>query len=118
MKDKKFVYTRKDANIFSKVGIDLAVYPTVSEYSNSVYIEVEKGHYEEFYNKKSWFVYYVIEGKGSFFIDEKEYKVKSTDMVSIPPMHKIYYKGKMKLLLTVTPPYNENDEVHVRMVDV
>lgn len=82
-----------------------------------VYIEVEEGHFQEFYDKKSTFVYYIIEGKGTFYLDEKKTSVEATDLVIIPPMTKIYYFGKMKMTLTTVPAWQAENEVHVRFIE-
>ena len=97
-----------------KHGIDLWVYPEINEHAELAHIQVQSGHFEEFYDKVSTFTYYIIEGQGTFFLDEKPYQVVAGDFLSIPPNTKIYYLGKMKMVLVTTPPWKAENEVHVR----
>jgi len=109
--------TRSEAETKEKFGIKLWVYKTGSEEAGVVYIEVEKGHLEEFYHKTSTFVYQVLEGEGTFYLDGQPTSVEATDVMVVPPMTKIYYMGKMKLMLVTTPAWKEEDEVHVRYIE-
>lgn len=109
--------TRDLAEIKEKYGIKLWVHKTKSQQAGVVYIEVEKGHLEEFYHKTSTFVYYVLDGEGTFYLNERATPVKATDVIVLSPMTKIYYMGKMKLLLVTTPAWKEKDEVHVRYIE-
>ena len=110
--------TKQEADTKSKFGIDLWVYKTNSKKVGFVYIEVTKGHLEEFYNKVSTFIYYVVEGEGKFFLDGVETLVSATDLIVIPPNTKIYYLGKMKLNLITTPAWSAENEVHVRDIKI
>lgn len=106
-----------DAVAKSKHGINLWAYDSETPGAELVYIEVEKGHFEEFYNKKSTLLYYVIDGYGTFYLDGKPEPATRGDMVVIKPKIKCYYLGKMRLALVSTPAWNEDDEVHVRFID-
>jgi mannose-6-phosphate isomerase-like protein (cupin superfamily) len=108
--------TQKEAQSKQKYGIDLKVYPMTNKKIGLVYIDVKAGHFEEFFHKKSTFTYYVLEGKGEFYLNGKKIKVKATDVVTIPPKTKIYYLGKMKLILITTPAWEYKHEVHVRNI--
>lgn len=110
--------TKQEAETKSKVGIDLWVYKTGTEKAGLAYIEVAKGHSEEFYNKVSTFIYYVFEGEGTFFLDGVETPAKATDVIVIPPNTKIYYLGQMKLLLVTAPAWAAENEVHVRNIEI
>jgi mannose-6-phosphate isomerase-like protein (cupin superfamily) len=109
-------YPRKKAKLKNKHGIKLWVYRVNRKEAGVAYIEVKDGHFEEFYNKKSTFIYYIIEGKGVFYLDGKKTPAKATDLIVIPPMTKIYYLGKMKMTLTNIPSWRAKDEVHVRVI--
>lgn len=109
--------TKKQTKLKSKFGINLRVYETKYRQAEFVYIEVKKGHFEEFYNKVSTMFYYVLEGKGKFFLNGVATPVKATDLLVIPPKTKIYYLGKMKLILVTAPAWSAKDEVHVRYID-
>lgn len=96
-----------------KFGADLAVYPNINDYG-IVLISTETGHNEEFLNLKSTFTYVVIEGEGSFFLDNEEIKVKNGDMISIEPNTRIYYRGKLKMFLITNPAWKQENEVETK----
>ena len=111
------VFHDKDAEHFSKHGIDLTLYNEDLASVNVVKIHVEEGHYEEFYNKVSDFVYSIIDGTGIFVLNGEKYEVASGDLVVAQAGTRIYYFGKMDMILSVAPAFNEADEVHVRFVE-
>jgi len=96
-----------------KFGIKLDVYPEFGR-SGIVVVETEAGHNQEFYDKASTFHYIILEGTGSFFLDDQEVKVFKGDQISIKPNTRIYYKGKMKLILITTPPWQAENEVETK----
>lgn len=100
-----------------KHGVNLCVYPVGREEAGVVYIEVDEGHFEEFYRKVSTFIYYIIEGEGTFYLNGEAVTVKAADCIVITPMTTIYYLGKMKMTLTTVPAWNEENEVHVRYIE-
>ncbi len=113
-------FTKSDKDTIkpiSKHGITLWAYNTNSPAFGIVDIEVEKGHFEEFYHKTSTFHYHILDGEGIFYLNDKATPVKSGDSITIPPLAKIYYKGRMKMILVTAPAWNAEDEVHVRDID-
>lgn len=102
----------------SKHGIKLAAYDSYDEVpeANTCFVSCEKGHFQEFYDKKSSFIYYIIKGSGTFYLNGKPVKAKATDLIVAKPKTKIYYLGKMKMLLTVVPSWQAENEVHVRFM--
>jgi mannose-6-phosphate isomerase-like protein (cupin superfamily) len=114
---KKYKYTADQVDKFSKHGIDLTVYNEGVKEANVVHVQVEEGHFQEFYDVESTFIYYIIQGKGIFYLDDKKVEVKATDLVVIPPKTKIYYFGKMEMVLTVAPAFDPDNERHVRFID-
>lgn len=114
----KYVYKNSEARKFLKYGIDLAVYEVDSKPdAEVVYEEVEIGHHQEWYSDRSTYQWFVIEGKGTFVINGEQFDVEEKDLVAVPPNNKMYYFGKMKMLLITSPPYNEEHEHHVRDID-
>ena len=113
----KYKYTVEEANKFNKHGIDLTVYPTDIESANVVHVSVEKGHFQEFYDKESWYIYYIYEGSGKFVLNDEKIKVEATDLLAIPPKTRIHYFGKMKMVLTVSPAFKPENEVHVKFIE-
>lgn len=110
----KYIFTKKESAQINKHGIDLTIYEGKSETASVVRISCKKGHFEEFYNKISTFIYYIISGEITFFLNGEPHKAEQDDLVVIPPNTKIYYKGQAEMLLTVSPSWKEENEVHVR----
>lgn len=102
-----------DAHAEEKFGIALRVYP-ITETCEAVLVETAAGHRQEFYHKTSTFHYLVVEGFGSFFLDDDRVDVHAGDRLSIAPYTRIYYKGCMKLVLITTPPWAPEGEVETR----
>lgn len=110
-------YSKSETTSMSKHGIDLTLFPDHCPNAEIAVVNVEKGHFQEFYHKSSWFLYYIQTGSGRFFLDGVETKAESGDLVAVPPMTKIYYFGKMSMILVTSPVWNEENEVHVRFID-
>jgi len=108
--------TRQQTTWKNKFGADLWVYRVNRQEVGVTYIQVKKGHFEEFANKKSTFSYYIIKGSGTFYLNRKAMRVKATDLIVAPPKTKIYYKGTMQMLLVTTPAWRAKNEVHVRYI--
>ena len=113
----KYKFTHQDANRFTKHGINLAVYGEDVPAANLVYVEVEVGHLEEFYDDESTYMYLIFEGSGTFVLNDEKVEAQAKDLIVIPPKTRIHYFGKMKMALCVTPAFNEEREHHVRMVE-
>lgn len=113
----KYKFTAGEASKFNKHGIDLTVYPTNISFVNVVYVSVKEGHFQEFYDLKSYYIYYIIKGKGTFFLNDEKVEAEATNMIAIPPKTRIHYFGTMEMILTVSPAFNEKNERHVRFVD-
>lgn len=113
-------YTREEAGSFEKSGVELWEYVGEGdlEQADVLYIEVDGGHDEEFYHEESAFIYYVLEGEGTFYLDGEATDVTTTDVVAIPPGTNIYYTGQMELLLVTAPAWTPELEHVVREVDV
>ena len=110
----KYILTKgQDILTKDKFGIHLNVYPNLDE-SGLVLVSTETGHNQEFYDKKSTFNYIVLEGEGSFFLDDEEVGVNKGDLLQIQPNTRIYYKGAMKLILLTTPPWQAENEVETK----
>lgn len=82
-----------------------------------VYQETKKGHMEECYPEKSAFIYYILEGKGKWIIEDKAYDVKARDVVIVPPGKRFYFKGKLKQICITAPAWDEKYEKHVRYIE-
>ena len=73
--------------------------------------DVYKGHERYCKSFISTFIYYVIEGKGIFKIENNKYNVEQGNIIEIPPNTEFVFAGKMKLLLIMNPPFNKNTKV-------
>ena len=58
-------------------------------------------------------IYYILDGEGDFEIDEATYHARAGQLVEIPPHHTFDYKGKMKMLLIVEPPFTPDQIKHL-----
>ena len=113
----KYKYSAKDARKIGKHGIDLTIYDEKVPSADVVHVSVGKGHFEEFFNDRSTFMYYIVSGQGTFFLNDEPVPAEATDLVVIPPGTRIHYFGKMEMVLTVTPAFKEEDEHHVRFIE-
>ncbi len=112
----KYKFTADEAMKFNKHGVDLTVYGEGVSQANVVHVSVEEGHFEEF-RSKSYYFYYIYAGNGLFVLDDEKIEAKATDLIVVPPDTRIHYFGKMKMVLTVTPAFREEDEMHIRLID-
>lgn len=113
----QYRFTADKARKFNKHGIDLTVYGEDYPPVNVVHVSVKKGHFQEFYDVKSSYIYYVISGKGMFVLNDEKIEAEATDLIVIPPNTRIHYFGTMEMILTVCPAFDEKNERHVRFVD-
>ncbi len=110
------IYTKENAATIEKNGVKMRVYNNKEQCPQAaiVYQETEKGHSEEFLHKKSYFIFYIIDGKGTWFIEDKPYEVKTGDVVIVPPNTRFYYKGKLKQICVTSPAWEAQHEQHIR----
>ncbi len=113
------VYKRNNDVSFEKYGVRMTVYNAREDFPHAAiaYQETETGHAEEFVHEKSAFVYYILEGEGTWVIDGREYPVKATDVIMVPPGHRIYFRGNLKQLCVTVPAWEERYERHVRFIE-
>jgi mannose-6-phosphate isomerase-like protein (cupin superfamily) len=97
-----------------KYGIHLNVYSDINENCGVVLVSTEEGHNQEFYDLESTFTYIILEGSGTYYLDDEEVPVSKGDMLSIGPKTRIYYKGTMKMVLITTPAWRAKNEVETR----
>lgn len=98
---------------FEKVGIKGKKY-LVSDLTNSVsvlIIETKKGHDTTILEKECDFIYFVLEGSGSFIINGISEKCQKGDLVVIPARNKFKYVGNLKMLLINNPAFYPEQEI-------
>ena len=113
----KYLYPFDEAKTIQKFGVDITLFGEDVPANNVVYEETEVGHLEEFYDDASTYMWFILEGEGTFIIDDEKIEAKAKDLVVVPPKKRIHYFGKLKMLLCVTPAFDEKNEHHVRDVD-
>lgn len=111
-----YIFKKSGARKLHKFGVDITLYDAEAP-SAIVYEEVEKGHMQEWYSDVSTYQWFIVEGAGVYVIDGSKYEVTQGDLVVVPPKHKMYYYGKMKMVLVTTPKYSEANEHEVRLID-
>lgn len=94
------------------------VYSDKADYPQGglVYQEVDGGHYQEFLNEKSAYIYYILEGNGKFVVEDQEYPVQATDVIMVPPGKRFFYLGNMKQILVTAPAWEESAERIIREI--
>jgi mannose-6-phosphate isomerase-like protein (cupin superfamily) len=100
----------------SKHGIDLRIYDHDAGDLTVAHVDVQVGHFQEFYNSESSYLYYIIAGEGVFYLDGEPLSVGPGDLLAVPPNTRIYYVGAMQMLLMVTPTFDPESEQEVRRI--
>jgi mannose-6-phosphate isomerase-like protein (cupin superfamily) len=96
-----------------KFGIHLSILPNFDN-CGIVVVETEVGHNQEFYDKQSSFNYFILEGSGTFFLDDEGVSVVNGDLLSVQPNVRIYYKGNLKMILITSPAWKPENEVETK----
>lgn len=76
------------------------------------YEDVFKGHDTYDLNEYSSKIYYVLEGEGTFCIENEKMKVKQGEVIEVPKGANFVFVGKMKLLLIMSPAFRPQDDIH------
>jgi mannose-6-phosphate isomerase-like protein (cupin superfamily) len=105
----------KSGDVFriSKHSINLQVYKDIGD-CGIVLIDTDEGHNQEFVHGQSTFHYIVLEGTGTFYVNSEAVSVSTGDLLSIEPSTRIYYTGRMRLLLITNPPWREENEAETK----
>jgi mannose-6-phosphate isomerase-like protein (cupin superfamily) len=114
------IYKKSGTVFVEKHEVKMWIYNTKEDCPQAavVYQETEKGHAEEFIHKKSAFIYYILEGKGTWVIEDIEYEAEAGDTVIIPPGKRFYFRGSVKQLCITAPAWQEENEEHVRYIEI
>ena len=82
------------------------------------YIDMIEGH--EFYQieSESIHIYYILEGKGLANINGEIYEINSGDTIEIPVNTEFAFKGKLKMIEIMNPPFNSNTHIDTRKSDL
>jgi mannose-6-phosphate isomerase-like protein (cupin superfamily) len=111
---------KQDAITVEKQGVKMRIYNSKDQCPQAavVYQETEKGHSEEFLHKKSYFIFYIIEGSGTWYLEDKPQDVSAGDVVIIPPNTRFYYRGKLKQVCVTSPAWEPEGEQHIRDIQL
>ncbi len=114
------IYKKSDALEIIKHGVRMHIYNTGEQCPQAAVVlqETAHGHGEEFLHEKSAFIYYIIEGSGTWIIEDEEFMVSATDVVIVPPGKRFYFRGALKQLCITAPAWEEQFEKHIRDVDL
>jgi predicted house-cleaning noncanonical NTP pyrophosphatase (MazG superfamily) len=110
------VFKPENAVMIEKHGVRMRIYTTKSDCRNAavLYQETETGHAEEFVHKTSNFIYYILEGSGTWIIEDREYEVQVGDVVVVPAGKRFWFRGNLKQVCVTAPAWEERFEQHIR----
>ncbi len=113
------VYKKEEAFQTEKHGVKMLIYNGKKDCEEAavVYQETDTGHGEEFFHEKSAFLFYIIEGSGTWYIEDVAYPVKEGNLVIVPKMKRFFYRGGLQQVCITAPAWEEEYERHVRMVE-
>lgn len=82
------------------------------------YIDMIVGH--EYYQKEteSIHIYYILEGTGIANINGSMYQIESGDTIEIPVNTEFAFKGSMKMIEIMNPPFNVDTHIDTRKNDL
>jgi mannose-6-phosphate isomerase-like protein (cupin superfamily) len=114
------VFKKKQAFTVDKQGVSMWIYNSKEQCPQAAvaYQETSQGHAEEFYHDTSAFIFYIIEGAGTWIIEDQEFPVEANDVVIVPPGKRFYYKGTLKQVCITAPAWDAEHEHHVRDIDL
>lgn len=116
----RIVFKPESAEVIEKHGVRMRIYTTKSDCRNAavMYQETETGHAEEFMHEISNFIYYIIEGNGTWIIEDKEHEVQAGDVVVVPAGKIFWFRGNLKQICVTAPAWEEQYEHHIRNIEL
>lgn len=81
------------------------------------YIDMITGH--QYYQKEteSIHIYYILEGEGLANIEDEIYEIAQGDTIEIPVNTEFAFKGKLKMIEIMNPPFDPNTHIDTRKKD-
>ena len=94
----------------------MRIYTTKEDCANAaiLYQETETGHAEEFVHDKSDFLYYILEGSGTWVVEDRKFDVRAGDVVVVPAGNRFWFRGNLKQICITAPAGEEKYERHIR----
>lgn len=107
-----YVIKAPEQHDFEKAGVKGCIFPTknLTDATEFVLITTDAGHETTIIEHKCDFVYYILQGRGTFTINHKEETCKAGDLVVVPAGSSFTYQGNLKMLLVTTPPFTPDQE--------
>lgn len=114
------VFRPENSVMIEKHGVLMRIYTTKKDSPNAavLYQETETGHMEEFVHERSDFLYYILEGSGTWIVEDKEYEVQAKDVVVVPAGKRFWFKGNLKQLCITSPTWEKQYERHIRDIQL
>ena len=111
-----YVFKEPKEISFEKAGIKGKIFPIDNLTKKIQYflVETDKGHETTIIEHDCDFIYYILEGKGYFKINNVKEACEKGNLVVIPADLPFTYKGKLKMMVTSTPPWKEEQEETLR----
>lgn len=116
----RVVFRPEISEVIEKHGVCMRIYTTKKDCPNAaiLYQETEKGHAEEFVHEKSDFLYYILEGSGTWVVEDREFEVRAGDVVVVPAGKRFWFRGNLKQVCITAPAWEEKYERHVRDIEL
>ncbi len=116
VESRRVVFKPEDATLIDKHGVKMRIYTTKTESGNAamLYQETQKGHTEEFLREKSNFFYYILEGRGVWTVEDREFEARAGDVVVVPAGKKFWFRGNFKQVCVTAPSWEEQYGHHIR----
>jgi mannose-6-phosphate isomerase-like protein (cupin superfamily) len=114
------VFRPEESELINKHGVCMRIYTTKNDSSNAavLYQETDTGHAEEFVHEKSDFLYYVLEGSGTWVVEDREFEAGAGDVVVVPAGKRFWFRGNLKQICITAPAWEEKYERHIRYIEL
>ncbi len=114
------VFRPENAELIEKHGVRMRIYTTKADCKNAalLYQDTEIGHTEEFLHERSDFIYYILEGSGSWIVEDREFEVQAGDVVVVPAGKRFWFKGSLKQICITAPAWEEQYERHIKYLEL
>jgi predicted house-cleaning noncanonical NTP pyrophosphatase (MazG superfamily) len=114
------VFRPENSAVIRKCGVCMRIYTTKNDCPNAavLYQETETGHAEEFVHEKSDFLYYILEGSGTWVVEDREFAVRAGDVVVVPSGKRFWFRGNLRQICITAPAWEEKYERHIRDIEL
>lgn len=116
----RVVFRPEGSKVIEKHGVCMMIYNTKEDSPNAavLYQETKTGHAEEFLHYKSDFLYYILEGSGTWVVENREFEVRKGDVVVVPAGNRFWFRGNLKQVCITAPAWEEKYERHIRDIEL